>query len=177
MLAQIQQSERALRMAALDELSYASGNAPRSLKLQKERLKSFSHSVLLAKRKLSAAASSRNQFLVYHEHELRTPLNAVLGFSDLLADERYGPLNGSPATLRHPHTYRREAPSQTNQRYLLTFLKLEAGRMELTREHVTVEVGLCRSDQRPSYPLAEKKSQPWLQQVGPRLHVHATRAI
>ena len=26
-------------------------------------------------------------------HELRTPLNAVLGFSDLLGEERYGPLN------------------------------------------------------------------------------------
>jgi len=51
--------------------------------------------------------------------ELRTPLNAVLGFfSDLLADELYGPVERSPATLRPPrsHTHRRETLLQTNQR-------------------------------------------------------------
>src|SRR6267143_3576368 len=39
------------------------------------------------------ASKFKDQFLSTMSHELRTPLNAVLGFSDLLADERYGPLN------------------------------------------------------------------------------------
>jgi len=44
--------------------------------------------------------------------------------------------------------------------------------MELTREHVTVESAFAEVIS-ALYPLAEKKSQPLLQQVGPHLHVHA----
>ena len=42
----------------------------------------------------AAAASSqaKSQFLATMSHELRTPLNAVIGFSDLIASEIYGPL-------------------------------------------------------------------------------------
>jgi signal transduction histidine kinase len=31
-------------------------------------------------------------------HELRTPLNAVIGFSDIIANEQFGPV-GQPAYL------------------------------------------------------------------------------
>src|SRR6266403_3135002 len=46
-----------------------------------------------AKEEAVRASKFKDQFLSTMSHELRTPLNAVLGFSDLLADERYGPLN------------------------------------------------------------------------------------
>src|SRR5260370_3318335 len=51
------------------------------------------------------ASKFKDQFLSTMSHELRTPLNAVLGFSDLLADERYGPLNDRQQRyVAHIHT-------------------------------------------------------------------------
>ena len=49
--------------------------------------------LLRAKDEAERASKFKDQFLSTMSHELRTPLNAVLGFSDLLADERYGSLN------------------------------------------------------------------------------------
>ncbi len=39
------------------------------------------------------ANRAKTTFIVNMSHELRTPLNAVIGFSDLLLSETFGPLN------------------------------------------------------------------------------------
>ncbi len=46
-----------------------------------------------AKINAEEASKSKSKFLSMMSHELRTPLNAVLGFSDMLKNELYGPLN------------------------------------------------------------------------------------
>src|ERR1700740_1529860 len=43
----------------------------------------------------AAAAERRRSFLRMVSHELRTPLNSILGFSEILSEELYGPL-GAP---------------------------------------------------------------------------------
>src|SRR5258708_9411021 len=104
-------------------------------------------------------------------HELGTPLNAVLGFSDLLADERYGPLNDRQQRyVAHIHTGGKHLLKLISD--ILDLSKIEAGRMELTREVVPVASAFGEVIS-ALYPLAEKKSQALLQQVEPRLHVHA----
>lgn len=42
---------------------------------------------------LSRTARAKSEFLANMSHELRTPLNSINGFSEVLADETFGPLN------------------------------------------------------------------------------------
>jgi PAS domain S-box-containing protein len=124
-----------------------------------------------AKDEAERASKFKDQFLSTMSHELRTPLNAVLGFSDLLADERYGPLNDRQQRyVAHIHTGGKHLLKLITD--ILDLSKIEAGRMELTREDVTVASAFVEVIS-ALYPLAEKKSQALLQQVDPNLRVHA----
>ncbi|MEM9224871.1 MAG: PAS domain-containing sensor histidine kinase [Pseudomonadota bacterium] len=44
------------------------------------------------KQKAERSANSKSAFLANMSHELRTPLNAINGFSEILANEMYGPI-------------------------------------------------------------------------------------
>jgi PAS domain S-box-containing protein len=128
-------------------------------------------SMLRAKEEAERASKFKDQFLSTMSHELRTPLNAVLGFSDLLADERYGPLNDRQQRyVGHIHSGGKHLLKLIND--ILDLSKIEAGRMELAREDVTVASAFAEVIG-ALYPLAEKKSQALMQQVEPDLHVRA----
>ena len=127
--------------------------------------------VVHAKEEAERANRFKDQFLSTMSHELRTPLNAVLGFSDLLADERYGPLNDRQQRyVAHIHTGGKHLLKLISD--ILDLSKIEAGRMELSREDVTVASAFGEVIS-ALHPLAEKKSQALLQQVEPHLHVRA----
>lgn len=127
--------------------------------------------IMHAKEEAERATKFKDQFLSTMSHELRTPLNAVLGFSDLLADERYGPLNDRQQRyVAHIHSGGKHLLKLISD--ILDLSKIEAGRMELSREDVTVASAFSEVIS-ALYPLAEKKSQALLQQVEPNLHVHA----
>lgn len=49
--------------------------------------------LIQAKEEAERASKFKDRFLSTMSHELSTPLNAVMGFSDLLADRRYGELS------------------------------------------------------------------------------------
>jgi PAS domain S-box-containing protein len=124
-----------------------------------------------AKEEAVRATKFKDQFLSTMSHELRTPLNAVLGFSDLLADERYGSLNDRQRRyVTHIHT------GGTHLLKLITDIldlsKIEAGRMELTREDVSVTSAFGEVLS-ALQPLADKKSQALLQKVETGLQVRA----
>ena len=156
MLAQIQQSERALRKAH-DGLEHRVQERTAELQAAKKEVEEFSHSILRAKEEVERGSKFKDQFLSTMSHELRTPLNAVLGFSDLLADERYGPLNERQQRyVNHIHTGGKHLLSLISD--ILDLSKIEAGRMELAIESLRVETvfGEVLSAMRP---LADKKSQ------------------
>jgi len=170
MLAQIQQSERALRKAH-DGLEQRVQERTAELEAAKKEVEEFSHSVLLAKEEVERGSKFKDQFLSTMSHELRTPLNAVLGFSDLLADERYGPLNERQQRyVTHIHTGGKHLLSLISD--ILDLSKIEAGRMELAIESLRVETvfGEVLSAMRP---LADKKSQEMSMSVEAGLAVRA----
>ena len=49
--------------------------------------------LIAAKDAAEAASRSKSEFLANMSHELRTPLNAIIGFSGMMSDRMFGPLN------------------------------------------------------------------------------------
>ena len=54
--------------------------------------KATQQALIEAKRKAETASQSKSAFLANVSHELRTPLNAVIGFSEMLTQQIFGPL-------------------------------------------------------------------------------------
>lgn len=48
--------------------------------------------ILRAKESAEQASAAKSRFLAVMSHELRTPLNAIVGFSEIIAGEREGPI-------------------------------------------------------------------------------------
>ncbi len=77
------------------------------------------------------ANASKTAFLANMSHELRTPLNAILGFSEIIAQESFGPV-GSERYRDYAgdiHSSGAHLLSLIND--LLDVAKIEAGRMDL----------------------------------------------
>ena len=86
---------------------------------------------------LEQAMGVRNRFYASMSHELRTPINAVIGYSTLMIDNIYGPLNekqreGLQRTLRAA----RHLLELVND--VLDLSKIEAGKIELSMQPVNV---------------------------------------
>jgi PAS domain S-box-containing protein len=78
------------------------------------------------------ANAKKSDFLAKISHEIRTPMNAIMGFADLMQEERLGPL-GNPKYkeyLGDIRTSGQHVVSLVND--LLDLAKIEAGRMELS---------------------------------------------
>ena len=127
--------------------------------------------LLFAKEQAERTSKFKDQFLSTMSHELRTPLNAVLGFSDLLADPRYGALNDRQQRyVGHIHSGGEHLLKLIND--ILDLSKIEAGKMELTQEDVNI-TGAFAEVISSLYPLATKKSHVLLQQAESEWHVRA----
>ena len=80
------------------------------------------------------ANASKTAFLANMSHELRTPLNAILGFSEIIAQECFGPA-GSPRYKEYAgdiHNSGAHLLSLIND--LLDVAKIEAGKMDIEPE-------------------------------------------
>jgi signal transduction histidine kinase/DNA-binding response OmpR family regulator len=154
MLVQIQERDGALEKGR-DQLEQRVQERTAELEAAKKEVEEFSDSILHAKEELERASKFKDQFLSTMSHELRTPLNAILGFSDLLKDPRYGPLNDRQSRFAdHIHTGGEHLLSLIND--ILDLSKIEAGRLELTIESLPVEQ-VFGDVLNTLSPLAEKK--------------------
>ena len=60
--------------------------------LDATRMKRAKRALRAAKEQAEAASAAKSEFLANMSHELRTPLNAVIGFSETMLGEIFGPL-------------------------------------------------------------------------------------
>lgn len=82
-----------------------------------------------------AASRAKSSFLANMSHELRTPLSGIIGFSELLEQEHFGPLNARQREyIEHVLSSGRHLLVLVND--ILDLSKIEANRMQLTRDWV-----------------------------------------
>jgi signal transduction histidine kinase/DNA-binding response OmpR family regulator len=170
MLTQIGNSEKEL-LKAHDSLEQRVQERTAQLETAKKEVEAFSRSVVLAKEELERSSKFKDQFLSTMSHELRTPLNAVLGFSDLLGEDRYGSLNEKQRRyVNHISTGGKHLLRLIND--ILDLSKIEAGRLQLTLETVRVET--CFSEACDTLqPLVSKKNHVLVKHPAQGLSVRA----
>jgi signal transduction histidine kinase len=83
-------------------------------------------------------SEAKSRFVATMSHELRTPLNSVLGYSQLLSAQTYGPLNDRQSRyLGHIETSGRHLLELIDD--ILDLSKIQAGHFQLSMERLRVE--------------------------------------
>jgi signal transduction histidine kinase len=81
-------------------------------------------------RRLEEVSQIKSDFLANMSHELRTPLNSVIGFSEMLQDQMFGPINAKQQEyITNILTSGKHLLSLIND--ILDLSKVESGKMEL----------------------------------------------
>jgi PAS domain S-box-containing protein len=119
--------------------------------------KATEEAMLVAMREAEIANRTKSEFLANMSHELRTPLNAIIGFSDIIKDERLGPIGSTK--------YRDYADdiNESGQHLLalintiLDLSKIESGSDELREESIDISA-IAHSISRLLMGLAQKNN-------------------
>ena len=108
------------------------------LETARAQLEEMTENLTEALEKAAAGSQAKSQFLATMSHELRTPLNAVIGFSEILARELFGPLGDE----RYRDYAKSICDSGTHLLGLindvLDISKLDAGRLEIDERDVVM---------------------------------------
>ena len=91
------------------------------------------------------ASSQKTDFLARVSHEIRTPLNAIIGFSELMMDEKFGPIGNDRYRdyLRDINRSGNHVLDLVND--LLDISKIEAGEQEMSYEAVSLNDTLAET--------------------------------
>ncbi|MBA3891400.1 MAG: HAMP domain-containing histidine kinase, partial [Gemmatimonadaceae bacterium] len=107
-------------------------------------------------RELAEAANrAKSEFLANMSHELRTPLNAIGGYSELLTTGIRGPINDAQRSdIERIKRNQHHLLSLIND--ILNFAKIEAGRVRMSPEHVSLNTALGNLEALVSPQLEQK---------------------
>ena len=85
----------------------------------------------MARAAAEQANARKTEFLARISHEVRTPLHAILGFAEVMMEERFGPIGNDRYKdyVRDIHASARHVMSLAND--LLDLAKIEAGKLDL----------------------------------------------
>jgi PAS domain S-box-containing protein len=94
--------------------------------------------LIAAKRAAEDASAQKSDFLAKISHEIRTPLNGIIGFAEVMLEERFGPMGNERYRdyVRDIHSSGTHVNALVND--LLDLAKVEAGRMELSFTSVSL---------------------------------------
>jgi PAS domain S-box-containing protein len=113
--------------------------------------KRIAEELLSAQKHGEKASADKSEFLAKVSHEIRTPLNSIVGFSEVMLEERFGPIGNERYRdyLKDIRTSGTHVVSMLND--LLDLTKIEAGTLELTAVHTNLNelVHGCVSQMQP----------------------------
>ncbi len=102
-------------------------------------IKQREEELLRARQIAEGANRAKTEFFAKMSHELRTPLNAIIGFSDVMGQEKLGPL-GASAYKDYAADINDSAGHLLHLiNDILDVSKAEAGKLELQEQNVSIE--------------------------------------
>jgi len=136
-----------------------------------QRVEERTAELSLANAELARAARLKDEFLASMSHELRTPLNAVLGMSEALQEQVYGPLNDKQFNaLQRIEESGRHLLSLIND--ILDLSRIEAGKLELQVTPVDI-YAVCQASLYFIDKAAHDKNLTVLAQIGDNINLYA----
>jgi PAS domain S-box-containing protein len=109
------------------------GEAPQFCALARDlsREREAERRLIAAREAAEAASAAKTDFLAQVSHEIRTPLHAILGFAEVMLEERFGPVGNERYKdyLKDIHASGSHVMSLADD--LLDLSKIEAGKLEL----------------------------------------------
>jgi signal transduction histidine kinase len=102
-------------------------------------LKAFERKLVEARSHAELANHAKGEFLANMSHELRTPLNAIIGFSEIIADQIFGPIKNEKYLeyIRDIHESSLHLLLIIND--ILDMSKIEAGKLELSKQALSLQ--------------------------------------
>ena len=95
-------------------------------------------------RRIQEAARLKSEFVANMSHELRTPLNSIVGFSELIADARFGPLpNRYQEFARVMHASAEHLLQLIND--ILDLAKVESGKIDFQSAPVDLRQAIAEA--------------------------------
>ena len=111
---------------------------------QMYRLKKIEHSLFIARETAEKANKAKSEFLATMSHEFRTPLNAILGFSEMMQEQYFGPLGADKLAADKYYEYTNDI--HHSGRHLLSLVNdildvaaIEAGKRYLSMKKIDTE--------------------------------------
>jgi signal transduction histidine kinase len=134
MLAQIQERD--------DKLQRHGEHLEEEVAARTAELRTLNAQLTVAKEKAEEASQAKSEFLANMSHELRTPLNAVMGFSEVIRNQMFGPVGVAQYVEYANDIYTSGAHLLDIINDILDLSKVEAGKLELAEDVIDLrEVG------------------------------------